>query len=283
MKRPFLVVFIFLLGFENHAQNLNGVWKGKLVMDPGGCFPVYNIELQLQVAGTKISGVSYHYSDTFNYVKENFEGYYKTDSISINEIGVTTFHIPPDCIPCIKKYLFTYHKGGNEEQLRGSWSGRTMDNKMSCPPGTIVLTRFDKSTFKPELRLPPTLTERKAELVKEIKVDTGTIQLDFYDNGQIDGDTISVYVNNMPVVSNQRLSEKPIKVKVKIGTKRLEQEVIMVGENLGSIPPNTALMIVNAGDKRYQLYLTSDEKKNAMVRFIYENPLTASKSQGINQ
>jgi len=87
----------------------------------------------------------------------------------------------------------------------------------------------------------------------------------------------------MPVVSNQRLSEKPIKVKVKIDTKRLEQEVIMVGENLGSIPPNTALMIVNAGDKRYQLYLTSDEKKNAMVRFIYENPLTASKSQGINQ
>ena len=52
----------------------------------------------------------------------------------------------------------------------------------------------------------------------------------------------------------------------------------MVGENLGSIPPNTALMIINAGDKRYQLYLTSDEQKNAMVRFIYEKPLTTCKS-----
>ena len=48
--------------------------------------------------------------------------------------------------------------------------------------------------------------------------------------------------------------------------------MIMVGENLGSIPPNTALMIVNDGDKRYQVYLTSDNKKNAMVRFIYEKP-----------
>ena len=280
MQRSLILSASLFISFFAHPQNINGIWKGKLVMDPGGCFPVYNIELQLQVAGTKISGVSYHYSDTTNYVRENFEGSYKTDSnnISIMEIGVTTFHIPADCIPCIKKYFLSYHKGGNEEQLRGSWLGRTMDNKMACPPGTIVLTRFDKSAFKPELKLPPSLTERKAELVKEIKVDTGTIKLDFYDNGQIDGDTISVYVNNMPVVSNRMLTAKPISIKIKIDPKRTEQEVIMVGENLGSIPPNTALMIVNAGEKRYQLYLTSDEQKNAMVRFIYEKPAVVIKS-----
>jgi hypothetical protein len=46
----------------------------------------------------------------------------------------------------------------------------------------------------------------------------------------------------------------------------------MVGENLGTIPPNTALMMVTAGEKRYQLFLTSDEKKNALVRFIYKKP-----------
>ena len=244
-------------------------------MDPGGCYPVYNIELQLQVAGTKITGTSYHYPDTSNYVKESFEGVYKKDSnnISISEIGVTTFHIPDGCIPCIKKYKLTFHKGsGPEEQLRGEWSGKTMDNKSACPPGTIVLTRFDKSTFKPEFKLPPTLTKRKAELVKEIKVDTGSIKIDFYDNGQVDGDTISVYVNNMPAVTNKRLGARPVSINVKINLKVQEQEVIMVGENLGTIPPNTALMIINTGGKRYQLYLTSDEQKNAMVRFIYEKP-----------
>ena len=256
------------------AQDINGIWRGRLVMEPGGCFPVYNMELQIRVVGTKITGTSYHFSDTTNYVKESFEGTYRADSntISITELGVTVFHIPADCIPCIKKYSLSFHKGGNEEQLRGSWSGKTMDNKSSCPPGTIVLTRIVKSAFKPTL--PPSLTERKAELVREIKVDTGTIKLDFYDNGQIDGDTISVYVNNMPVVSNRMLTAKPISVTVKIDLKRTEQEVIMVGENLGSIPPNTALMIVNAGDKRYQLYLTSDDKKNALVRFVYQKPGT---------
>ena len=152
--------------FPALAQDINGIWRGKLVMEPGGCFPVYNIELQLNVSGSKISGVSYHYSDTTNYVKETFNGTFKSDSnnISISEIGVTTFKIPADCIPCIKKYALSFHKGGNEEQLRGSWTGKTMDNKSNCPPGTIVLTRFTKSDFKPNL--PPTYVERKAELVR---------------------------------------------------------------------------------------------------------------------
>ena len=248
-------------------------------MDPGGCSAVYTIELQVQVNGTKLRGFSYHYTDTSNYVRENFEGNYAADSniLSMSEIGVITFHIPPDCIPCIKKYSLSYHKGGNEEQLRGSWSGRTMDNKTSCPPGTIVLSRIIKSAFKPTL--PPLLLERKNELVREIKVDTGTIKLDFYDNGIIDGDTISVYVNNVPIVSNRGLTAKPITMYVKIDLKKTEQEVIMVGENMGTIPPNTALMIINANEKRYQLYLTSDEKKNALVRFIYEKPAVAAKNR----
>lgn len=279
------IIFLLLLSttVATQAQDINGVWKGKLVMAAGGCFPVYNIEMQLQSAGSKITGTVYHFSDSLNYVRENFEGIYKPDSgiISIKEIGIITFKIKEDCVPCIKTYNLTYHKGGGdlvkEEQLRGTWStptGKAMDGKTICDPGTIVLTRFDKSTFKQELRLPASLTKRKVELVKEIKVDTGTIKIDFYDNGQIDGDTISVYVNNMPVVSNKRIGVKPVSIDVRIDLKRTEQEVIMVGENMGSIPPNTALMIVNAGDKRYQLYLTSDEQKNAMVRFVYEKPKT---------
>lgn len=282
MRKTFLYLLLFV-SIASQAQDINGIWKGKLVMEPGGCMPVYNIEFQLQMAGTKITGVSYHFSDTTNYVKENFEGVIRKDSILINEIGITSFHIPADCEPCIKKYFLTYHKGGgnvvSEEQLRGSWTGKTLNGKIICPPGTIVLTRFDKAAFKPDLKLPPSLTSRKAELVKEIKVDTGTIKIDFYDNGQIDGDTISVYANSMPIVSKKMLTTKPVSITIKIDLKKTEQELIMVGENLGTIPPNTALMIVYAGDKRYQLYLTSDETKNAMVRFIYEKPAVAAKTQ----
>lgn len=241
-------------------------------MEPGGCFPVYNIELQLLVGGTRVTGTSYHYSDTTNYVKEVFEGVYDSVSktLSLEEKQVAVFHIPADCIPCIKKYTLTFHTDGKEEQLRGSWTGKTMDNKTTCPPGTIVLTRIQKPSFKPEI--PRELLSKKNELVKEIYVDTGTIRLDFYDNGQIDGDTISVFVDNVPVVSQKMLTTKPVTVYVNITLKQTQKEVIMVGENLGSIPPNTALMIINANNNRYRLFLTSDDKKNALVRFIYEKP-----------
>jgi hypothetical protein len=49
----------------------------------------------------------------------------------------------------------------------------------------------------------------------------------------------------------------------------------MVAENLGSIPPNTALLIITAGEKRYRLFLSSTEVKSAKVRFVYERENTA--------
>jgi hypothetical protein len=275
MLKRALLLFLLIPALAG-AQNINGYWKGTVVMAPGHCFPVYNIEMQIQAAGTKITGTVYHFSDSMNYVRENFEGTYQPDSnrMSIQEIGIVTFKIKEDCVPCVKKYNLTYHKGvGPEEQIRGSYTGKATDGKTACEPGTIILIRYDKPTFKPEVKLPPQLTNRKAELVKEIRVDTGVIKIDFYDNGQIDGDTISVFVNNMPSVSKKGLSAKPVSISIKIDHKRPEQEVIMVGENLGTIPPNTALMIINDGEKLYQLYLSSDEAKNAMVRFIYEDPL----------
>ena len=273
MLRLLVLLFITACSINSQAQAINGFWSGRLTMEPGGCFPVYNIEFQLQVLnGTRITGNSYHYSDTSNFVKEEFEGFYDTSSktITIQEMKVEVFRIPPDCTPCIKKYTLTFHTDGREEQLRGEWSGQMMDARASCPSGSIVLTRIQKSAFQPDL--PQELIGRKNELVKEIFVDTGWVKLDFYDNGQIDGDTISVYLDNVALVSQKMLTTKPVSVALRIDVDKPQQEIIMVGLNLGSIPPNTALMIVHAGDKRYQLYLTADEKKNSMVRFIYKPP-----------
>jgi hypothetical protein len=277
MVRRFILLnlsFVFLFA---KAQTVDGIWKGKLTQSTGGCFPEYNIEMQINIKGTKITGASYHYSDIYNYVKEEFEGGYDgvNRSMVINEIKLVTFHIPPDCIPCIKKYNLIYNKNGADETLTGDWGGIMMNNLGACPPGKIILTRARETAFKNEDKkksFSSTFTNREKELVKEIKVDTGTVRLDFYDNGIIDGDTISVYVNKIPVVVNKMLTEKPITMYVKIDLNKTQQEVVMVGENMGAIPPNTALMIITAGDKKYQLFLTSTEQKNAMVRFIYEKP-----------
>ena len=114
---------------------------------------------------------------------------------------------------------------------------------------------------------PAILTTRTNSLVKQINTEAGQIKLDLYDNGEIDGDTVSIYHNNKLVVSQARLSQKPITVNIDVNAEEPHHEVVMVAENLGSIPPNTSVMIITAGSKRYQVYISSTEQKNAKVVF----------------
>jgi CRISPR/Cas system-associated endoribonuclease Cas2 len=235
---------------------MGGLWKGTLTQAPGGCFPTYNLELQIKVVEKKVTGVCYHYSDTKNYVKKNFEGEYNsfTKSISIKETDLIALHIPGDCTPCVKSYDLWY-SNNRKETLSGDWVGFVLDTKAACQPGHIVLSRIQESAFAG---------------IQEIMVDTGNIRLEFYDNGEIDNDSISVVVNNKAVLSNEKLGARPVTLNIRMDNNKQMQEVIMQAENLGSIPPNTALLIVTTGKKRYKLYLTSTDKRNAAVRFIYD-------------
>ncbi|MGZ8544421.1 MAG: hypothetical protein ACXWV0_03950, partial [Flavisolibacter sp.] len=42
-------------------------------------------------------------------------------------------------------------------------------------------------------------------------------------------------------------------------------EILLVAENLGSIPPNTGLMTITDGDKIYQVNFSADMKTNASI------------------
>ena len=163
----------------------------------GGCFPINNIELQITNSGTKITGDSYHYMDIDNYVKKNFKGSYSAEErkIVIQEEEVTTFKIRPECRVCIKKYELTYRREGKMETLTGGWTGVILGTNISCEDGTIVLTRIKESAFKE---------------IPEVAVDTGMLKLDFYDNNEIDGDSITVLVNGQMILSHQKLTAKPI-------------------------------------------------------------------------
>lgn len=119
---------------------------------------------------------------------------------------------------------------------------------------------------------PKVLASRQNELVKTIVVNSTDVTVDLYDNGTIDNDTVSVYLDKRLVVSKQRLTERAISVKLKLDEENDYHELVMVAENLGEIPPNTSLMVVKAGNKQYEVRITSNEQKNAVVIFKYEKP-----------
>ncbi len=123
---------------------------------------------------------------------------------------------------------------------------------------------------KPEVSLPVSTRSRQNELTQTFIVTNEEIHVRLYDNGEVDGDTISVYLDGKALVTNKGLSTVPINLTLKLDPSNPEHTLVMVAENMGRIPPNTSLMIVQDGDKRYQASITSTEQKNAMVRFRYE-------------
>jgi len=64
-----------------------------------------------------------------------------------------------------------------------------------------------------------------------------------------------------------RLSQKPISINIGINPSQPHHEIIMVAENLGSIPPNTSVMIITTASNRYEVFISSSEQKNAKVVF----------------
>ncbi|HZI54462.1 MAG TPA: hypothetical protein VFD56_12185 [Chitinophagaceae bacterium] len=118
--------------------------------------------------------------------------------------------------------------------------------------------------------VPRVIETRVNELVKTITTSAKDVYIKIYDNGTIDNDTVSVYIDNKLVISRQRLTDKAITVKINLDEKVTFHELVMVADNLGEIPPNTSLMIVNAGDQQYEVRITSTEQKNAVVHFRKE-------------
>jgi hypothetical protein len=130
-----------------------------------------------------------------------------------------------------------------------------------------------KTTIKPNpIQIPAVTRSRQNELVRTLTVNNEEIIIKVYDNGEIDDDTISVYMDNKLLLANQRLSASPITFTIKMNEENSEHVIVMVAENMGRIPPNTSLMLVYDGDKRYEVRITATEQKNAMIRFRYQKP-----------
>jgi hypothetical protein len=120
--------------------------------------------------------------------------------------------------------------------------------------------------------LPEVLINRSNEVVRTIDVSSPEVELDIYDDGVIDNDSVTVYFDNRLVVFHQMLTERPIVVKLQLDQSPGPHKVVMVADNEGTIPPNTSLMIVKAGTKQYEVRIVSTEQKNAVVIFNYHKP-----------
>ncbi len=138
--------------------------------------------------------------------------------------------------------------------------------KDSLPPIVVAPVEIKKDT----MAVPKTLAQRKNKEQSRIEVDVKTINLKVYDNAIMDGDTVSILYNGNLLLTHQLLSEKGIELNIELDEKQTRHEITLFAENLGSIPPNTALIVITAGNKRYELFASASLEENAVLVFEYK-------------
>ena len=109
---------------------------------------------------------------------------------------------------------------------------------------------------------------REKVFATEIPVSGDSVELHFYDNAQVDGDSISLFLNDKLIFEHIRLTDKAYSIKLAVTELKSTNELIMVAENQGSIPPNTSYMVATVGDKRYEARLESTEGSSALIRLV---------------
>ncbi len=346
------LVFFTILAFYSsmaHAQQITGVWKGKIDKK--------KVELKIIQNGDSLTGTSYYYESENNYRRYSIKGYFdeKTNSAVwwddqlLEEKTGKNILGTPGKVPLLSVADFNCPGGGkmllegkaakkeNRKDIKGpvdlqkeqtslfedEWDyvienytvgsndPYIIDSIASIafiPPQTkteIIMEEKKEIVDVPvEIKKPANETvkkidhvvperkpteEKKVAVIKqptieekfisrekvfntEILVEGDSVELRFYDNAEIDGDSISLFLNDRLIFEHIRLTEKAFTIKLPVNELGNNNELIMVAENLGLIPPNTSYMVCLVGEKRYEVKLASTENSSAMIR-LKKSPL----------
>lgn len=285
-----------LTGFKPNTPYEFGVWMLNLCKINGGCSPLPpNILISLTGAdGTKIA--SFQTGSVSSQAVPSWKRYFANfttpanvsavtlemrdltrggcgndfamDDLIIREcypppppIPVSTPPVTPPPVPVVKIPESKPEKTEPEKTLqrRQAAEVKTVDNQKNRQGPDI------NRKARPDLEIADVLKTRENPVIKSMLLPESKIHLQVYDNGQIDGDTVSIFHNGELIINHRGISDKPIEFDIQLSKEQTHHEIIMVADNLGSIPPNTSLMVITAGKKRFEVFISSSEKKNAKI------------------
>jgi hypothetical protein len=135
------------------------------------------------------------------------------------------------------------------------------DQQPAQQPGSIPPTPF---------KSPLELLERDNKLLATILQAEKEVTVYIYDNGIVDNDSISVFVDSRKIFNGVRLSEKALSFPLSFSETVSQHEIVTYAENLGDISPNTGLLVIKAGTKMIEIPIMADFKKNAKIIISYK-------------
>jgi hypothetical protein len=283
----FLRIFFLLilpLSIFCQSKNVAGSWTGYLYQDHKS--QSYTISMELTQTANTLSGTIKGVLPTGKYYLFKVDGSISGDSLYLSDASVVDENVSYGTERlCIKRYAGKLNVTGNKTVVEGRWAnignrsyanGRYYDGNFTCFPGVFIIEKTEAAKPDPTASATQaspegTFQNRKIEVQKSLEIFSDSLKLVFYDNGIVDDDTITVFLNKEPIISKQRLTANPLAVSIKLKP-GIDNEIIMFAENMGSIPPNTALLIFTDNGQRYEVTIDSDKGKNGTIILRRKTP-----------
>jgi hypothetical protein len=291
MKTFYCCFFLMLAYFYSNplqGQDLSGVWVGnyskhimmttpeKLVVE----LFLHNDSLITGASHLYYSNNMYeHYTLVGSYNRKDSIAHFREDST----LGVKLGFLGSNCLG---NYTTRLTITDTSMLLTGKWS----DNATSIIRCPTVKVHLGKPL--PQKKIPVAAKAKKPETAKVIVKDKtedknleraseiqslieipiaekDSIKIELYDNKEIDGDIISLYLNEEVLLHKQMLTASPLVLYVSLSNGTLVDKIKMAAESMGSDPPCTAMMLITTRTgKKYQVNLSSNYNKNGIVEFF---------------
>lgn len=271
IKSMLIFYFFFYSICYLNAQNITGIWSGNygktlLVTRPT------NVIMEIEFINDSIvrgaTHVDYprkqyeHYSISGKYNKRDSTIRFTEDSTLGLKIGAFTSN-------CLGIYTMKLVECSDTlMKFAGKWSDKNR-GILHCPTSTVWFTKKIESLKTKTLLTPVDKSiSRSTNIQSVIEIHTtemDSIKVEVYDNGIIDGDSVSVFYNDSILINNRPINSKPITFFISLKKQRTINKIKLVAENLGKIPPCTAFMIITTKKKKYEVNLSSDFLNNAVA------------------
>ncbi|GAA4337940.1 hypothetical protein [Flaviaesturariibacter amylovorans] len=294
----YLFVLAFLLCGRAYlgAQEVNGLYIGTLYNDTTRL--LQHFELSLSQESGRIRGFAYTtftVNDRFYYGIRKVKGLVREGKLFVEDDELLDNNFPEKPAKGVRKLLVLPVSGdGLVEILEGRWE--TNRTKQWAPvTGTVNLRRKKDSVGsalvarlnelrpgpapqarplprreEPRTRVAPAapvvlaFEARKSTALQTVAVRGDSLTIALYDNGVVDGDSVSIYLNGQAVLTHIKLSDTATRHTLRLPAGD-RVELALLAENLGTLAPNTGLLQIIDGDRRHNIYFSADLQTNAKL------------------
>jgi hypothetical protein len=288
-----IAAVILVLGpILSFGQNIDGHWYGVGVVQNSNSYNSYMSEMVIRQKGKVISGtLNYYFKDSLIKVAVNGSFDPSTRKLSIKPFQMI-YYLSPNArnsIDCYMSGNFTLITSKTETVLSGNLISDA-DHKYTTPPigfkfqksndtaDLVMLKDEPEELVKQDPVIAPAViapvvavelidfTKRAKVFTKELDLENNSIRLELYDNGEIDYDSVTLFLNSKMILPKTMLTHRAIRLTIELDPSLEYNELSMFANNLGMKPPNTAALILYDGKIRYETLLSSDLNKSASLK-----------------